>query len=356
VRAQVQRGFGHSDVVGIEDVAEPVPASGEVLIAVRACGLNRLDLLQRDAPLVRGFSLPHIAGMDVAGVVIAHGSDVGGAAPALGRAVLVDPVSTCGVCDRCQHGLEPYCENLRTIGSTRHGGFADFVVVPAASCHPIPEGMNFVEAACLPVAYMTAWHALVTAGRLQAGETVLVNAAGAGVSTAIVQFAVAAGATVIGTAGGAEKVAKAIDLGCAHAIDHYGAVGVAEAVLDLTDGRGVDLVVDHVGPALFDASIRSLALDGRMVFCGTTTGTSVEIDLPSLYHWGRTLIGAGGYRPAEFVEMLVAVAALGPRPVVDSVWPFEQLADAQARMADGSFFGKLVVTFDTSEPTQSTWR
>ncbi len=117
-------------------------------------------------------------------------------------------------------------------------------------------------------------------------------------------------------------------------------------MLEFTDGRGVDLVVDHVGPALFEASIRSLAIEGRMVFCGTTTGTTVEVDLPSVYHWGRTLIGAGGYRPTEFAEMLADVARHGLHPIVDSVHPFEQLADAQQKMADGTFFGKIVVTFD----------
>ena len=325
MRAQVQRGFGGNDVVAIEDLAVPVPADGEVLVAVRACGLNRLDLLQREAPLVRGFSLPHVAGMDVAGVVVDHGAGLDAAAAPIGQRVLVDPVSTCGVCDRCTAGLEPYCENLRTIGSTRQGGFAELVATPAANCFPIPTGMSFVEAACLPVAYMTGWHALITAGRVQPGETVLVNAAGSGVSTATVQLALAAGATVIGTAGGPHKVAKALDLGCAYAIDHYGETDVADSVLEITGGRGVDLVIDHVGPALFDASIRSLSLDGRMVFCGTTTGTKVEIDLPALYHWGRTLIGAGGYRRAEFSTMLAAVAASKLRPVVDSVWTFDEL-------------------------------
>jgi NADPH:quinone reductase-like Zn-dependent oxidoreductase len=284
--------------------------------------------------------------MDVAGVVVAHGNEVGDAAPPLGAAVLVDPVSTCGVCDRCAAGLEPYCEHLRTVGSTRQGGFAELVTTPADRCHPIPDGMSFVEAACVPVAYMTAWNALITAGQVRPGETVLVNAAGSGVSTALVQFAVAAGATVIGTAGGAEKVARAVELGCTDVVDHYGSLDVADAVLAITEGRGVDLVVDHVGPALFDASIRSLALGGRMVFCGTTTGSKVEIDLPSLYHWGRTLIGAGGYRPAEFAVMLDAMASSDLHPIVDSVWPFEELAQAQQRMADGSFFGKLVVAFD----------
>ena len=350
MRAQVQRGFGGPEVVAVEDLPDPVPNPDEVVVEVRACGLNRLDLLQRAAPLVRGFALPHVAGMDVAGVVVARGSGVGAEWPAVGDRVLVDPVSTCGVCARCTAGFEPYCESLRTVGSTRPGGFAEFVATPAARCHPIPEAMSFVEAACLPVAYMTAWHALLTVGRVQPGEVVLVNAAGAGVSTAIVQFAVAAGATVIGTAGGAEKVGRALDIGCAHAIDHYAidhqGSNVAGEVLEFTDGRGVDLVVDHVGPALFEASIRSLAIEGRMVFCGTTTGTTVEVDLPSVYHWGRTLIGAGGYRPTEFAEMLADVARHGLHPIVDSVHPFERLAEAQQKMADGAFFGKIVVTFD----------
>ena len=140
MRAQVQRGFGGPEVVAVEDLADPVPGPDEVVIAVRACGLNRLDLLQRVAPLVRGFSLPHVAGMDVAGVVVARGSGVGDSGPRLGDRVLVDPVSTCGVCERCTAGFEPYCENLRTVGSTRHGGFAEFVATPAARCHADPRG------------------------------------------------------------------------------------------------------------------------------------------------------------------------------------------------------------------------
>ena len=127
--------------------------------------------------------------------------------------------------------------------------------------------------------------------------------------------------------------------------DHQGG-DVADAVLEFTDGRGVDLVVDHVGPALFAASIRSLAIEGRMVFCGTTTGTTVDVDLPSVYHWGKTLIGAGGYRPPEFAEMLADIDLHDLHPVIDSVHPFARLVEAQQQMADGTFFGKIVVTFD----------
>jgi NADPH:quinone reductase-like Zn-dependent oxidoreductase len=345
MRAQVQRGFGGPEVCSIERIPAPQPGPGEVVVAVRACALNRLDLLQREAPLVRGFTLPHVAGMDVAGVVIARAADLpAGAGPALGDAVIVDPVSTCGTCARCTDGLAPYCEQLRTVGSTRHGGFAEQVAVPAASCFALPAGMGFVEAATLPVAAMTAWHALVAVGKMARGETVLVNGAGSGVSLAVMQLAKAAGATVIGTAGGPAKVRLALAAGYDHCIDHREG-RVAAEVHACTEGRGADLVIDHVGPALFQQSVDSMAVEGRMVFCGTTTGTDVQLALTSVYWWGRALLGSGGYQRGEFTEMLAAVAASGVAPVIDSVWTFEQLADAQARMASGDFFGKLVIEF-----------
>lgn len=345
MRAQVQRGFGGPEVCSIEEIPDPRPAPGEVVLAVRACALNRLDLLQRAAPLVRGFAVPHIAGMDVVGEVVARHPDLpDGAGPAVGERVLVDPVSTCGVCDRCTTGLSPYCEELRTVGSTRAGGFAELVAVPAASCFPVPEGMSDAAASTLPVAAMTAWHALVVVGAVAPGETVLINGAGSGVSLAAMQLARAAGATVIGTAGSADKVTRALAAGYDHCID-YRSHDVAAAVLALTEGRGVDLVIDHVGPAQFQASVDALAMEGRMVFCGTTTGTEVTLSLTSVYWWGKRLLGAGGYQRCEFPEMLAAMAATGAEPVVDTVYPFDAIAEAQARMESGDFFGKLVVTF-----------
>ena len=342
--AQVQRGFGGDEVVAFETVPDPVPAGGELIVEVRACALNRLDLLQRSAPVVRGFSLPHIAGMDVAGVVVGHGDRGidGGPAIEVGARVLVDPVSTCGVCARCRDGLAPYCEDLRTIGSTRPGGFAELVAVPADRCYAIPEGMSFVDAATLPVAGMTAYQALAAGGHT-AGETVLVNGASSGVSCALLSLLLARGATVVTTTGGPEKVRRALDAGYHAAIDHR-ASDVAAEVMAITDGRGVDLVVDHVGPALFEASVRSLAIGGRMVFCGTTTGTQATLSLTDVYHWGRSLIGSGGYQAADFPVMLAEMAASGRAPIVDSVRPFTELPHAQAAMAEGRFFGKLIVT------------
>lgn len=340
--AQVQRSFGGPEAFAFDHLPDPAPGPGELLVRVRACGLNRLDLLHREAPLVRGFTLPHIAGLDVAGEVIGHGEGVDPAGLPLGTPVLVDPVSTCGVCDRCTTGRAPYCEDLRTVGSTRPGGFAELVCVPATHAYRIPDGMSFVEAAAIPVPYITAWHALVVAGAVRSGETVLVNAVASGVSTAIVQLAKRVGATVIGTLSGTERIPRALELGCDHVIDHRGTDMAAE-VARITGGQGVDLAVDHVGPALFEATIASLAIGGRMVFCGTTTGVRAEFDLPAVYHWGRSLIGAGGYLPEEFRDLLDALAVAGIRPVIDSVRPFSELPSAQARMEEGGFFGRLIV-------------
>ena len=342
MRAQLQRGFGGDEVVTVEVVPDPIPAAGEVVVQVRACALNRLDLLQRAAPVVRGFTLPHIAGMDVAGVVVSRAADLPDAVgPPIGARVLIDPVSTCGVCDRCRAGLAPYCATLRTVGSTRPGGFAELVATPADHCHVLPAAMSFVDAATLPVAGMTAFHAL-EAGHFAGGETVLVNGAGAGVSCALLTLLLARGATVITTAGGSAKVARALEVGYHHAIDHR-RDDVAAAVLDATDGRGVDLVVDHVGPALFRQSVAALTIGGRMVFCGTTTGSEATFALTDVYHWGRSLIGAGGYQAADFPFMLDAFGAAGRPPVIDSVRPFADLLEAQHSMAAGDFFGKLVI-------------
>ena len=346
MRAFVQRGFGVG-VVAPETVADPTPGPGELVVQVRACALNRLDLLQEIEPVVRGFSLPHIAGMDVAGVVVARASDLSDdVGPPIGARVMIDPVSTCGVCARCTTGNAPYCENLRTVGSTRPGGFAELVAAPADRTYELPDSMSFVDAATMPVAAMTAYHALEAGGHVS-GEVVLVNGGASGVSCALLTLLLADGSTVITTTGGADKVARALAVGYHHAIDRDADDGSADtipaAVATITGGRGVDLVVDHVGPALFRQSVASLAIGGRMVFCGTTTGTEATLSLTDVYHWGRSLIGAGGYLAADFPKMLDAMAVTGRPPVIDRVWPFEQLLDAQQTMREGAFFGKIVI-------------
>lgn len=345
MKAYVQRGFGGPEVCSFEKVDEPRPGPLEVVVQVRACGLNRLDLLQRQAPLVRGFHLPHVAGMDVVGEVVARGTDLNdGVGPAVGARVLVDPVTTCRVCSRCLSGFEPYCERLETIGSTRFGGFAEYVAVPADRCWPVPTHLTDGQAAGVPVAYITAWRAVVSVGGVGPSDVVLVNAANAGVSVAAIQLAKRVGARVIGTARGKSKVAAARLLGCDDVVDATDPSTIAAEVLALTAGAGATLVIDHVGPAQFQASIDALAVEGRMVFCGTTTGTEVALQLTSAYWWGRQLLGAGGYRPAEFGDMLNAVATDQLVPVIDSTAPLDGLPTLLDRMEHGSFVGKLICT------------
>lgn len=341
MKAYVQHGHGGPDACSFQDLPDPTPGPGEVVVRVRAAGLNRLDLLQREAPLVRGFALPHIAGLDVAGEVVAQGPGV--TVPAVGDRVLVDPVTTCRVCAMCTSGREPYCPDLRTVGSTRPGGFAELVAVPADRCAPVPPHLDDVEAAALPVAYATAW-LCVKVGRVAPGETVLVNGANAGVSLAAVQFAKAVGARVIGTARGAAKVAATRALGYDEVVEATDPAAVAPAVHALTDGMGVEVVIDHVGPAQFAASLDALAVDGRLVLAGTTTGTTVPLELPAVYWWGKQILGVGGYRHAEFGTMLATVAEHQLRPVIAEAAPFAELPRLLDVMQRGDFVGKLVVT------------
>ncbi len=346
MKAYVQRGHGGPEVCSFQDIDDPTPGPGEVVIRVLAAGLNRLDLLQRAAPLVRGFRLPHIAGLDVVGVVVAAHHDADTARAPIGSLVLVDPVTTCRTCRRCRAGQEPYCQLLQTVGSTRPGGFAELVSVPADRCWPVPSHLSIAQAAAVPVAYMTAWQALVTVGAVRADEVVLVNGANAGVSIAVIQLAKRAGATVVGTVRGAAKMADVLAVGCDHVIDATDPSTIADQVRALTDGLGADLVIDHVGPAQFGASIDALTVEGRMVFCGTTTGTEVNLSLTDVYWWGRKLLGSGGYRPHEVGAMLDSVASSGLVPVVDEVAAFAELPRLLDRLEHGSFIGKLVVTFD----------
>lgn len=345
MRAAVQHSHGGPEVLRIEQVAVPVPGPHDVLVEVHACALNRLDVLQRVGPKVLpSFTMPHIAGMDIAGRIAAFGDRVDPDASGLsvGAPVVVDPVVTCADCPLRSRRHENHCSNLRTIGSTRPGGYAEFVVVPARNVHTLDDDTDLITASAVPVVYATAWHGLIGVGAIVAGETLLVHAAGSGMSIAAIQIAKSRGVRVIGTVGSAAKVEQARAIGADHVLVNR-EPGWLDAVLDLTDGAGVDMVYDHVGPALFQDSIHALRIDGRMVFCGTTTGNDTTITLTSVYHAGRSLLGAGAYHPEEFAATIDAFRAGAIAPVIDSVSPLDAVGDAQERMLSSDFFGKLVL-------------
>jgi NADPH:quinone reductase-like Zn-dependent oxidoreductase len=344
MKAAMHRTHGTADVLAIETVADPVPGPGEVLVAVRAAGLNRLDVLQRAGPaLVPGFTLPHIAGTDVAGEIVAVGEGVDADALVHAR-VIVNPALPCGRCAYCARrpAEDRFCTDPLVVGGNRPGGYAELTVAPAAFVHPIPVGVEYTEAAAIPTTWATAWKGLVGTGRLQAGETVVIHAAGSGVSVAAIQIAKSLGAIVVATAGRDEKLKRALDLGADIAINNRRDDLVA-ATLDATAGNGADMVFDHAGPALIQASLFSLRPRGRMVFCGTTTGVDATFNLAHAYHSGLSLLGVEPFSSAEFAEVLEFYWEGGFDPVIDSVLPLAEVREAQRRMERGELFGKIIL-------------
>jgi NADPH:quinone reductase-like Zn-dependent oxidoreductase len=282
-----------------------------------------------------------VPGSDAAGEVDAVGPGVNDLAP--GDRCLVSPVRSCGRCAHCHGGRQPYCDAFHVWGTAEPGAYAEYVVAARTDLLPIPAELPWVEAACLPVAGLTAWHMLVTRARLAPGETVLVHGAGGGVGLFAVQIARLCGARVLATVGDDAKVEKARVLG-ADAVIHHGREDFAERVRELTDGRGADVVLDHVGAAFFARNLDCLARGGRLVVCGTTTGGDVAFHLRDLFAEQRSILGVRLGGVGE-LHHLVGLAAEGRvRPLVDSTFPLEGAAEAHARVASRAAFGKVVLT------------
>lgn len=341
MRAAVYRRHGGPDVLELAEVADPEPAPGEVIVRVAAVGLNRLDLLQRSGPpLLPLFELPHIAGMDIAGEIAAVGPGVEVAQ--VGTRVIVNPSISCDTCALCRSGADSLCHTKTVVGGSIAGGYGELCAVPATHVLPVPDNIDLVEAASIPTVFSRAWQSLFVSGGLTIGETLLVHAAASGVTTAAVQLAKRAGARVIVTARTDPELDFAAGFGADAGINTM-TTDVTEAVLDLTDGRGVDIVFDHLGPALFDASLRALRPKGRLVFCGVTTGDTVSLHLPSLYHRGITLIGSENYSMADFNRMIDYCWSAGLRSIVDRTLPIDEVAKAHELMQNDELRGKLVL-------------
>jgi NADPH:quinone reductase-like Zn-dependent oxidoreductase len=330
----------------LTEVAVPSPATDEVVVRVLAVALNRLDVLQRHQPVVAGMAVPHVAGMDFAGQIVSAGSAE--SEPLVGSVVLVDPVVSCGACEFCAAETPTYCAEFATIGSTRDGGMAEFVTVPARNCTVVDvdasDRERLAELAAVPVAGATAWRGLLGAGRLQPGETVVIPGAGSGLGAAGVQIALAHGATVITLVSGQEKKARAEGSGAHHVIDRSAdGPDWVQQVLQLTGGRGADLVWDHVGGRFLGQALRATRPGGRVVLSGTTDGLDTQLHLPDLYQPGRSIIGHGSYSRADMANAVAAFGGGTYSVLIDSVWPFEQLPAAEARLESNAFYGKIVV-------------
>ena len=342
MRAVLYDTHGGPEVLRLAEVSDPQPGPADVVVRVAAAALNRLDVIQRAGWFTMpGFELPHIAGMDVAGTVVAAGAAVDGVAA--GDGVVVDP-SLSGVPEGSRlAGRGDLYGELGVIGATADGGYAELCLAPASHTFPIPAEMSFEAAAVFPTCWMTAAHALFDVGGLQAGETVLIHAAGSGVSTAAIQLARHAGAKVLATAGSETKCARARELGAADTANNR-TTDVAAWARSVTGGAGVDMVFDHVGPALWEASMFALATRGRLVNCGNTTGDTVTIpSLGHLFHSGLRIMGSDPYRPEEFGPVWETYCSGGFTAPIDSVVPLEEAAAAQERLLAGDLFGKIVL-------------
>jgi NADPH:quinone reductase-like Zn-dependent oxidoreductase len=341
MRVFVVREHGGTDVLVEEERPIPEPAPDEVVVAVKACALNYLDLWVRRGVPGYQFPLPLVPGSDVAGVVHRVGTAVPGIRP--GDRVAVAPGVSCGGCTGCLTGRDHLCAQYGLLGETRDGGYADYVAVPARNMLPLPASLSFEEGAAIPLSHLTAWHMLVDRAQLRIGETVLVHAAGSGVGSAAIQIAKIWGAKVIATVGNREKMRRARLLGADDVIN-YRQSDFADEVRKLTDKRGVDVVFEHVGAATFAGSMRCLARGGRLVTCGATTGYDAKLDLRHVFFKGLSILGSTLGSKAELDELWRFVEQGRLKPVVDTVLPLSRIGEAHRLLEERKAFGKVVVT------------
>jgi NADPH:quinone reductase-like Zn-dependent oxidoreductase len=342
MKAVVVREHGGPEALLLEERPLPEPGPGEVRVRVRAVALNHLDIWVRRGVPGHPFPLPLVPGCDVAGTVDALGP---GGHPRFkaGDPVLVAPGVSCGACAECARGDDHLCRDYGILGETRDGGCAEYAVVPSRNLLPHPAGMEPAMAAAIPLVFLTAWHMVVERARVRPGETVLVHAAGSGVSSAAIQVAKVHGARVIATAGSDAKAEKARGLG-ADEVVNYRVKDFAAEVRRLTAKRGVDVIVDHVGPDTWEGNVRSLARGGRLVLCGSTSGFEVKTDTRFLFFKNLSLLGSTMGGRGELHEVLRLVEAGKLRPVVDSVLPLAEVREGHRRLEAREAFGKVVLT------------
>jgi NADPH:quinone reductase-like Zn-dependent oxidoreductase len=330
---------GGPEVLRCEDAPDPELAAGEVLVRVRACALNHLDLWERGGLEHVRIPMPHISGSDIAGdVVQSTVSDV-----ARGQRVMLQPGVSCGRCAECLAGRDNECAAYEVLGYRNHpGGYAELVKVPAQNIVPIPDGIDYIHAAAFPLTFLTAWHMLMTRAQLRRGDDVLVLAAGSGVGQAAIQIARLHGARVFATAGSAEKLERARSLGASEVIHHH-EQDIADEVRRLTNKRGVDVVIEHVGQATWAKSVRSLARGGRLVTCGATTGADGALNLQALFAKQLSIFGSYMGTKGELLQVARLFFAGEVAPVIDRTFPLADAAAAQQRLEASGQFGKVVL-------------
>jgi len=326
----------------LRDFPRPVPAVGEALLRVHAVGLNRVDLYMRDNGAGITHALPLVQGVEAAGIVAEAPP---GSGLQVGQKAILYSSAFCGRCRYCRAGDQPLCLRANIMGEHRHGTLAEFIAMPVDCFFTLPDDADLVAAGALMVGHLTAWRMLFGKRALKAGETVLVVGIGGGVAVACLQLARLAGARVLVTSSSDDKIARAVALGADAGIN-YRSEKVAQRVMALTGGEGVDMVIDSVGEASWSDSLKSLRRGGRLVTCGATTGSNPGADLQRMFIRQLEVYGSTGGSLDEFRQLVSLFARGGVAPVIDRRYPLADVGAAFDRLAAGEQFGKIVVTID----------
>jgi len=338
MKAAIMREFGGPEVLHYEDVPDPQPRQDQVMIRVKACAMNHLDLWVRKG--LPGVKLPHILGSDIAGEIVEVGQYVTDLRP--GQRVLLAPMHFCNRCAQCLSGRQNMCREFTVLGNGVDGGNCELMAIARVNVIPIPDSLGFNEAASVPLVFLTAFHMLTGRASVRPGQTVLVLGANSGVGIAAIQIAKLLQATVIATAGDPEKMEKARELGADYCINHY-QEKIGDEVRRITSTAGVDIVIEHVGEATWNQSMKSLKPGGTLVTCGATTGSQIGMDLRFLFSRQLSVLGSYMGTMGELHEVLKHVFSGRLKPVVDRTFPLHDVTAAHRYLESSRMFGKVVL-------------
>ncbi|HYG99192.1 MAG TPA: zinc-binding dehydrogenase [Terriglobales bacterium] len=330
--------FGGPEVLRYEDVPDPVVRKDHVLVRIRACALNHLDIWCRKG--VPGVNLPHINGSDISGEIFELGEYITDLK--VGQRVLLVPMSFDNICPKCVAGQQNFCPQFTVMGYKNDGGNCDLIAVPRVNVVPIPDWLGYDEAASVPLVFLTAWHMLVGRAQIRPGQTVLVLGGSSGVGTAAIQICKMFNCTVITTAGDEHKLEKAKQLGADYLIDHY-KQSISEEVKRITGKQGVDIVFEHVGRVTWTESMKALKPGGTVVTCGATTGPEAGIDLRFVYSRQLSMLGSFMGNMADFHEVMSHIFSGRLKPVVDRTFPLSETQAAHEYLEKSAMFGKVVL-------------
>ena len=341
MKAVILEKFGGPENLKWAEIPKPTPNQGEVLVRVRFCALNHLDLWIREGIPSYKIKLPHIPGSDVSGEVAELGPGV--SSIKVGDRVAVHPGRSCGTCYFCIAGKDSYCADYGIIGAQGGpGGCAEYLCVPEKYLLPLSSSVGFKEGAAYPLTFLTAWHMLMGLGNLHPNQTVLVMGAGSGVGAAAIQIAKLNKAFVIAASRSEEKLEKAKSLK-ADAVIHSPPQDIARQVIKITGGKMADIVFEHIGPAVFEAAIKSLAFGGKLITCGSTSGPNVQLDMRYLFSRQLQILGAKMGNLSEMREVAKLVNQGQLRPIIDKVFPLQEAAKAHQYLAEQNQFGKVLL-------------